>query len=71
MVGSAIVRTLLAQGVPQSSIVVRTHAESSWPEYMMRNHREKTPVSQKIQVPVGGTPKHIVSYSESCCYITV
>jgi GDP-L-fucose synthase len=27
MVGSAIVRTLLAQGVPQSSIVVRTHAE--------------------------------------------
>lgn len=27
MVGSAIVRTLLAQGVPQSSIVTRTHAE--------------------------------------------
>lgn len=27
MVGSAIVRTLLAQGVPQSNIVVRTHAE--------------------------------------------
>ena len=27
MVGSAIVRTLLAQGVPKSSIVVRTHAE--------------------------------------------
>ena len=27
MVGSAIVRTLLAQGVPQNSIVVRTHAE--------------------------------------------
>ena len=27
MVGSAIVRTLLAQGVPQSAIVTRTHAE--------------------------------------------
>jgi GDP-L-fucose synthase len=27
MVGSAIVRTLLAQGVPQSNIVVRAHAE--------------------------------------------
>jgi GDP-L-fucose synthase len=27
MVGSAIVRTLLAQGVPQSSIVTRTHVE--------------------------------------------
>lgn len=27
MVGSAIVRTLLAQGVPQSAIIVRTHAE--------------------------------------------
>jgi len=27
MVGGAIVRTLLAQGVPQSSIVMRTHAE--------------------------------------------
>ena len=27
MVGSAIVRTLLAQGVPQASIVTRTHAE--------------------------------------------
>lgn len=27
MVGSAIVRTLLAQGVPQSNIVTRTHAE--------------------------------------------
>ena len=27
MVGSAIVRTLLAQGVPQSSIITRTHAE--------------------------------------------
>jgi len=27
MVGSAIVRTLLAQGVPQGSIVTRTHAE--------------------------------------------
>ena len=27
MVGSAIVRTLLAQGVPQSSLVTRTHAE--------------------------------------------
>jgi GDP-L-fucose synthase len=27
MVGGAIVRTLLAQGVPQSSIVTRTHAE--------------------------------------------
>jgi GDP-L-fucose synthase len=27
MVGSAIVRTLLAQGVPQTSIITRTHAE--------------------------------------------
>ena len=27
MVGSAIVRTLLAQGVPQANIVTRTHAE--------------------------------------------
>lgn len=27
MVGSAIVRTLLAQGVPQSAIIARTHAE--------------------------------------------
>ena len=27
MVGSAIVRTLLAQGVPQSALVTRTHAE--------------------------------------------
>ena len=27
MVGSAIVRTLLAQGVPQASIITRTHAE--------------------------------------------
>ena len=27
MVGSAIVRTLLAQGTPASSIVTRTHAE--------------------------------------------
>ena len=46
-------------------------ANTSLPEYMIGIPGEKTPVSQKIHVQVGDTPKHAISYSRSTCYITI
>ena len=46
-------------------------ANTNWPEYIMGNSGEKIPVSQKIHVQVGDTPRHVISYFRSSCYIAV
>ena len=46
-------------------------ANTNLPECMMRNRVGKLPVSQRIHIQIGDTPKHTISYSRPTCYITV
>ena len=45
--------------------------EYQLPEFMMRNHVEKLPVSQKIHFQIGDTPKHTISFYRSISYTII
>ena len=46
-------------------------ANTNLPEFMMRNHVGKLPVSQKIHFQIGDTPKHIISFYRSISYTII
>ena len=43
-------------------------ANTNLSEFMMRNHVEKLPVSQKIHFQIGDTQKHTISFYRSISY---
>ena len=46
-------------------------ANTNLPEFMMRNHIGRLPVSQKIHFQIGHTPKHTISFFRSISYTII